>query len=313
MRLEPAGFLGRLRRRRRARQLATFARSAGIDVRSYGESPDADVRITELELVGTGSTFQLSAGGPPVGSGAVAGAGPAQRLNAAGAATVGLGLGLSVRGVRGRADRSSPAPGADSSPRAWSTACASSTTTPTIPPRLPRSCGPPAASSAPADWWSPSRPTTTTAPRTSAPSSAGRSRWPTTSWSWRSTRPAKRWCPAAPAPHSRRPYHCRRSGSIFEPSWAAVPAQLAARARPGDLVLTMGAGGEVAMLGPRSARSAADGQLTLGPQLTASRLTCNAATSIPQSHRRHADGRIDRGRSRPYCSCHSQVDITITV
>jgi len=37
---------------------------------------------------------------------------------------------------------------------------------------------------------------------------------------------------------------------IFEPSWAAVPAHLAARARPGDLVLTMGAGGEVAMLAP---------------------------------------------------------------
>ena len=37
---------------------------------------------------------------------------------------------------------------------------------------------------------------------------------------------------------------------IFEPSWAAVPAHLAARARPGDVVLTIGAGGEVAMLAP---------------------------------------------------------------
>jgi UDP-N-acetylmuramate--alanine ligase len=37
---------------------------------------------------------------------------------------------------------------------------------------------------------------------------------------------------------------------VFEPSWSAVPAQLAQRARPGDLVLTMGAGGDVAMLGP---------------------------------------------------------------
>jgi UDP-N-acetylmuramate--alanine ligase len=37
---------------------------------------------------------------------------------------------------------------------------------------------------------------------------------------------------------------------VFEPSWSAVPAHLAKRARSGDLVLTMGAGGEVAMLAP---------------------------------------------------------------
>jgi UDP-N-acetylmuramate--alanine ligase len=37
---------------------------------------------------------------------------------------------------------------------------------------------------------------------------------------------------------------------VFEPSWSAVPARLAERARAGDLVLTMGAGGDVAMLGP---------------------------------------------------------------
>ena len=49
MRIAAVRLLGRVRRRRRARQLARFARSAGIDVRSYGESPDADVRITELD------------------------------------------------------------------------------------------------------------------------------------------------------------------------------------------------------------------------------------------------------------------------
>ena len=36
----------------------------------------------------------------------------------------------------------------------------------------------------------------------------------------------------------------------FEPSWSAVPAVVAARARPGDLVLTVGAG-DVTMLGPQ--------------------------------------------------------------
>jgi UDP-N-acetylmuramate--alanine ligase len=36
---------------------------------------------------------------------------------------------------------------------------------------------------------------------------------------------------------------------VFEPSWSAVPAHLAERARPGDVVLTLGAG-DVTLLGP---------------------------------------------------------------
>jgi UDP-N-acetylmuramate--alanine ligase len=36
---------------------------------------------------------------------------------------------------------------------------------------------------------------------------------------------------------------------LFEPSWSAAAPALAARARPGDLVLTMGAG-DVSMVGP---------------------------------------------------------------
>ena len=35
----------------------------------------------------------------------------------------------------------------------------------------------------------------------------------------------------------------------FEPSWSAVAGQLVDRARPGDLVLTLGAG-DVTLLGP---------------------------------------------------------------
>ncbi len=49
---------------------------------------------------------------------------------------------------------------------------------------------------------------------------------------------------------------------LFEPSWSAAAPALAARARPGDLVLTMGAG-DVSMVGPEvlealSARAADD-------------------------------------------------------
>ncbi|MCW2726457.1 MAG: murC [Frankiales bacterium] len=40
---------------------------------------------------------------------------------------------------------------------------------------------------------------------------------------------------------------------VFEPSWSAVPALLAGRARPGDLVLTLGAG-DVTQIGPEVLR-----------------------------------------------------------
>jgi len=43
----------------------------------------------------------------------------------------------------------------------------------------------------------------------------------------------------------------------FEPSWSAVPAVVAARCRPGDLVLTMGAG-DVTMIGPEILRMLAE-------------------------------------------------------
>ena len=87
---------------------------------------------------------------------------------------------------------------------------------------------------------------------------------------------------------------------IFEPSWAAVPAHLAARARPGDLVLTMGAGGEVAMLAPevlealrqtvRGTRRAAEVRLARRHARTQSRPT----------RRRHAlTDRGDRGLTVP--------------
>ena len=36
---------------------------------------------------------------------------------------------------------------------------------------------------------------------------------------------------------------------VFEPSWSAVAAHLVERARPGDVVLTLGAG-DVTLLGP---------------------------------------------------------------
>ena len=40
-----------------------------------------------------------------------------------------------------------------------------------------------------------------------------------------------------------------RGQVVFEPSWSRVAAELASRARPGDVVMTLGAG-DIAMIGP---------------------------------------------------------------
>jgi UDP-N-acetylmuramate--alanine ligase len=46
---------------------------------------------------------------------------------------------------------------------------------------------------------------------------------------------------------------------VFEPSWSAVPAELARRAAPGDLVLTLGAG-DVTLIGPEVLRALGEQQ-----------------------------------------------------
>jgi UDP-N-acetylmuramate--alanine ligase len=50
---------------------------------------------------------------------------------------------------------------------------------------------------------------------------------------------------------------------IFEPSWSAVPELVSRLARPGDLVLTVGAG-DVTMLGPEILVRLAAGSEALG-------------------------------------------------
>jgi UDP-N-acetylmuramate--alanine ligase len=75
-----------------AMQLARSARAAGVDVRTYGEAPDADVRIVNLELAGTGSSFHVIADGRRLGEVVLRVPGRHNALNAAAATTIGLGL-----------------------------------------------------------------------------------------------------------------------------------------------------------------------------------------------------------------------------
>ncbi|MGH3167055.1 MAG: UDP-N-acetylmuramate--L-alanine ligase, partial [Trebonia sp.] len=55
-----------------ARELAAHARALGLRVRTYGESPDADYRLTEITSLGMETAFTVTAGGV---SGGVSGGG----------------------------------------------------------------------------------------------------------------------------------------------------------------------------------------------------------------------------------------------
>ncbi|MGN6473738.1 MAG: UDP-N-acetylmuramate--L-alanine ligase [Mycobacteriales bacterium] len=85
--------------------LLDLARGHGLDARTFGISDDADVRIVDLELRPTGSTFDVVAGGRRLGQVELAVPGPFNAVNAAGALGLGLALGLPftdmVRGLAG--------------------------------------------------------------------------------------------------------------------------------------------------------------------------------------------------------------------
>ena len=99
-------------------------------------------------------------------------------------------------------------------------------------------------------WSSPSSRTWSRAPGSSATRWARRSAPPTRSSCSTSTSPARTPTRTSPARWSPTPYRCPPSGSPSCPSFDDVAAELVARARPGDLVLTLGAG-TVTEIGPR--------------------------------------------------------------
>ena len=71
---------------------------------------------------------------------------------------------------------------------------------------------------------------------------------------------------------------------VYEPNWARVPPLLATLARPGDLLLTMGAG-DVTQLGPEVLRELAERERRLRELLTWDRVTakCSAPSRCPPS------------------------------
>ena len=77
-----------------AARLAARAREAGTDVRTYGVSPDADVRIHDLTWTGDGWMCEVRQGGTSLGHVALQVPGRHNVLNAVGALTACAGLGF---------------------------------------------------------------------------------------------------------------------------------------------------------------------------------------------------------------------------
>jgi UDP-N-acetylmuramate--alanine ligase len=74
--------------------LADLGRECGLEVRTFGLAADADVRVEDLALSGTGSSFDLVAGGVRLGRVELSVPGPFNAVNAAGALGLGLTIGL---------------------------------------------------------------------------------------------------------------------------------------------------------------------------------------------------------------------------
>ena len=98
-RITPGGFLVVCADDPGARSLAGYARSLPLRVRSYGESPDADLRLADIQVGQRGTTYQAFHDGTSLGQVRIAVPGRHMALNSAAALLAALELGLPVQRV----------------------------------------------------------------------------------------------------------------------------------------------------------------------------------------------------------------------
>jgi len=248
-RLDGDGFLVACADDPGSRRLAIAAQAAGIDVRLYGHAPDATVRLENLVIAGSGSSFGVVAGGRRLGDVTLNVPGSHNALNALGAIAVGLGFdvpfaefasGLTaftgarrrfepkgvVAGVRLFDDYAHHPTEIAAVLRAARTVAGGGRLVVAFQAhhyyRTADFCAEFGAALGLAD--------DVVVMEVYAPGETPLAGGTGASLAAAVTLP---------------PEHV-----VLEPSWSAVPAHLAARAKPGDLVITMGAGGDVAMLAP---------------------------------------------------------------
>ena len=99
-RVRPGGFLVTCADDEGARTLAEAARARGIDVRTYGESADADLRLLNVRTRGMASSYEAVARGRRLGTVRLRLPGRHNVLNSAAALGAGLGLGFPLERLR---------------------------------------------------------------------------------------------------------------------------------------------------------------------------------------------------------------------
>ena len=248
--IDPAGFLVACADDAGASRLAVTARGTGLRVTTYGEAVEADVRVERLRLLGTGSAFEVVARGRRLGRVELRIPGRYNALNAAAALAAGLDLGMAeavlraglggFTGTRRRFDLKGTAAGV----RVFDDYA--------------------------------HHPTELTAVLRAAREVAGRGRVVVAFQPHRYTRTAafrrefgqalaladhivvlevyaagEDPIPGASGASIAAAVPLPAEQVVFEPSWSAVAGRLAAKAQPGDIVLTLGAG-DVTMIGPET-------------------------------------------------------------
>ena len=250
--VEPAGFLVACADDEGSRRLAEHARAAGTDVRTYGTAADADLRLDSVTVSGSTSRYQPVLRGRRLPVVELAVPGRHLALNSGAALLTGIGLGLPAErlveglagftGVRRRMELKGTAAGV----RVYDDYA--------------------------------HHPTEVTAQLAAAREVVGGGRIVVAFQPHRYSRTlafaeafglalggadevvvmevyaaGERPVPGASGATVAAAVPLPPDRVRFEPSWTAVPQQLASRARPGDLVLTLGAG-DVTAVGPEVLR-----------------------------------------------------------
>jgi UDP-N-acetylmuramate--alanine ligase len=247
-RVAPTGFLVVCADDDGARRLAGSARDRGIAVHTYGESEDADVRVTDLSMTGGTSTFQLVVRGRRLGRVTLQIPGRHNVLNAAAAMTAGLELGYPVDGLRAGIEaftgtrRRFELKGVAGDIRVYDS-YAHHPTEVRADLTAAREVAAPGRVVA---VFQPHLYSRTKAFATEFGEALGLADDVIVMEVFAAREDPM---PGVTGASVAAAVPLDRNHVLFEPSWSAVAAQLVARARPGDIVITLGAG-DVTMIGP---------------------------------------------------------------